>query len=304
MKAQFDPKEVKTLLDAIPANSKITLVGDQGVYLMSFAQKVEKGQSRTVVYAKGCNPEKDGDDWYENKGRLFGGDDGGDDCGTAGEFLEWFKQGDVEKFFVDITPNSFAAGVVFAPDLKAWAEWELGVLTKYRTLDLAVLQAYLARHQVSVKVGSAKEKKTSRHLIPLLKSVIREKDPKSVVAAVKKAAKPAAPKVAIVKKAALTEPCGSCKNGKQTITITTIGSLNGQPPTPPSTSELDCFECKGKGIVPLGFNAKRKAAEEAFWCNCGKSEGSQITFHDDGECRTCQKHHYHCGNCGKITQVG
>ena len=67
---------------------------------------------------------------------------------------------------------------------------------------------------------------------------------------------------------------------------------------------MDCYTCKGKGTVPLGYNAKLKAADEAFWCKCGKSDTADTTFHDDGECRACNKHHYHCGVCNKISQVG
>ena len=65
------------------------LVGDEGIYLMSngkpglpedeeAAARQEAGEqffASKVAYAKGCDPKKD-DDYYENKQRIFGGDDG------------------------------------------------------------------------------------------------------------------------------------------------------------------------------------------------------------------------------------
>lgn len=54
------------------------MVGDQGVYLMSnviYLDGDTPDSTSEIVYAKGCNPDTD-EDWYENKGRLFGGDDG------------------------------------------------------------------------------------------------------------------------------------------------------------------------------------------------------------------------------------
>jgi len=65
------------------------LVGDEGIYLMSngkpglpkdeeAATKQAAGEnffSQKVAYANECNPEKDGD-WYDEKRRIFGGDDG------------------------------------------------------------------------------------------------------------------------------------------------------------------------------------------------------------------------------------
>jgi hypothetical protein len=44
--------------------------------------------------------------------------------------------------------------------------------------------------------------------------------------------------------------------------------------------------------------------EEKLWCDCKKPDYEAHVFHDDGQCNTCYKHHYHCGSCGKIYQVG
>lgn len=58
----------------------LTLVGDQGVYLMSNGLPMEwddaAGRAR-VVYALGINPDQQAfDDWWRAKNDLFGGDDG------------------------------------------------------------------------------------------------------------------------------------------------------------------------------------------------------------------------------------
>ena len=40
------------------------------------------------------------------------------------------------------------------------------------------------------------------------------------------------------------------------------------------------------------------------WCTCGNPSDLHSYF-GDGVCSCgCHKHHYHCSNCGKITQVG
>lgn len=55
---------------------RLTLVGDHGVYLITNADLPGSPISRgTVAYAKGCNPSVD-EDFYENKQRRFGSNDG------------------------------------------------------------------------------------------------------------------------------------------------------------------------------------------------------------------------------------
>jgi hypothetical protein len=39
------------------------------------------------------------------------------------------------------------------------------------------------------------------------------------------------------------------------------------------------------------------------WCKCENLSTNDL-FHDDGECKACRKHHWHCGRCGEISQVG
>lgn len=85
----FEKKEVETFLKEkeFKDTDVVSLVGDTGVYLMVFDQSFP----RTVVYAQGCNPEKD-QDWYENKESLYGGDDGGDLICTVGELRKIIGQ--------------------------------------------------------------------------------------------------------------------------------------------------------------------------------------------------------------------
>ncbi len=94
MKLHFEWKGVERLLEEI--NSAKTartlyeeetgkgfwLVGDHGVYLMAnttdgkYNSKRQKDEKHFVVYAEEVNPEKmEFDDWWDNKRRIYGGDD-------------------------------------------------------------------------------------------------------------------------------------------------------------------------------------------------------------------------------------
>lgn len=98
----FTPSSEQMLKDKVKPS--LTLVGDQGVYLMTNASLPGTPSSRgTVVYAQGCNPELD-DDFYENKRDLFGCDDGADTVP-----VEWFELAlDKGKrvFTIKLTSNS------------------------------------------------------------------------------------------------------------------------------------------------------------------------------------------------------
>ena len=50
----------------------LRLVHDEGIYLMSFS-KIKN--TNCVIYAEGCDPNKDGDTWYDTSRDLVGGDD-------------------------------------------------------------------------------------------------------------------------------------------------------------------------------------------------------------------------------------
>lgn len=94
--------------------------------------------------------------------------------------------------------------------------------------------------------------------------------------------------------------CPTCKgSGMQKIESRTHSP--GKPVEIAFTNII-CIICKGAAVVhPRVVKALER--EAAMWCRCEKPS-DDIIFHDDGECGDCRKHHYHCGACGKITQVG
>jgi len=85
MKLHFPWPEVAKILDEVRAAKRakplygektgkgLWLVGDEGVYLMPNTV----GDTRTIAYAKECDPTKcKFDDWWNVKRATFGGDDG------------------------------------------------------------------------------------------------------------------------------------------------------------------------------------------------------------------------------------
>ena len=72
-------------LEKAPTPPGIHFAGDQGVYMMSNCHTEKKP---TIAYVKGCNPDKDGDDWYDVKVSGFGGDDGVDHFDLS-EIEQW-----------------------------------------------------------------------------------------------------------------------------------------------------------------------------------------------------------------------
>lgn len=88
--------------------------------------------------------------------------------------------------------------------------------------------------------------------------------------------------------------CPSCKKGKQTITVTDYGSKKM------TTVEIDCVECKGKGLI-TSAQAALIEQRENMWCTC--TETYDVTYHEDGN-DICGKHCYTCNNCNKIVQIG
>lgn len=109
--------------------------------------------------------------------------------------------------------------------------------------------------------------------------------------------------------AAKTERCETCKGaGKyehKYIEHSIASRDAGLPGVEKSMGVHACFTCKGAGVLPLGYQARLKAEHEAFWCKGeGRCASAGSSFFDDGECACCAKHHYHCGACGKVSQVG
>jgi len=99
--------------------------------------------------------------------------------------------------------------------------------------------------------------------------------------------------------------CPDCKGtGKKNLTVTTIG---GGLPTVVEIVEIDCVICDG-GLHPLSESEAKQELqdqedEKALWCTCNKSKSDAI-YVPDGKSRVCSKHHWICGDCRKIVQIG
>lgn len=93
-----------------------------------------------------------------------------------------------------------------------------------------------------------------------------------------------------------TERCRWCLGtGKMTITVVANGTT--------SKPKIGCIYCKESGVLPRGFAKAYDQESERFLCSCGdKSVFGE--WHEDGVCGDCDKHHAHCGRCGKISQIG
>lgn len=76
----FSKAELQRLVDRIQDTDEVVVVGDEGIYIMSFHEP----KPRTIVYAQGTNPNVD-EDWYEAKHEIWGGDDGVDVIGDGGK---------------------------------------------------------------------------------------------------------------------------------------------------------------------------------------------------------------------------
>lgn len=76
-KLVFKAADVKQVVEhAITTEGQLLLAHDQGVYLMSNGQPLDKvdDTKNFVVYAEGCNPEVSAE-WYDTAHSLVGGDD-------------------------------------------------------------------------------------------------------------------------------------------------------------------------------------------------------------------------------------
>lgn len=81
----YDKKTFEPIMTPVPAPA-VLLVHDDGVYLMSNGEPrdIREGERSFVVYAKGCDPQKDANHWDCSRD-LVGGDD-------FAETLPWARQ--------------------------------------------------------------------------------------------------------------------------------------------------------------------------------------------------------------------
>lgn len=108
----FKKTDVDALIKKLEPTDEVVLVGDHGVYLMSFAEKgLKEEEKRTVVYADGCNPDTD-ENWYDTKDSEFGGNDGCDPVGTAQKIGLLLKGGRKDHLAIKLTKNTVK---VYAP---------------------------------------------------------------------------------------------------------------------------------------------------------------------------------------------
>ncbi len=89
--------------------------------------------------------------------------------------------------------------------------------------------------------------------------------------------------------------CPVCKgSGMNYTTISTFGEKEKQ------ISIGVCYDCKGKSVNKKEGKAIQKHIEEleASWCNCGSEDAYYVPD------RKGEKHHWNCGCCHKLKQVG
>lgn len=87
--------------------------------------------------------------------------------------------------------------------------------------------------------------------------------------------------------------CTGCKDGVIEVKVNSVHDVAVLP--------IKCFWCDGTGTVKKG-QAEKLARYQALWCGC--AEPGEQKFYDDDEHPELKKHHWRCGNCGKVTQIG
>lgn len=136
MKLYFPWNEIEKLIEEVNSaktaqplygddtGKGLWMVGDHGVYLMPnttdgvYHSKLGKDDRRLVVYARECNPDTmEFDDWWENKRRSFGGDDGVEFLDLK-EIQAMAVRGSVgsrkpDSLAIHFSPNQFELSVVF-----------------------------------------------------------------------------------------------------------------------------------------------------------------------------------------------
>ena len=80
------------------------LVHDQGVYLMPGIDKDEK--AAFVIYARGTDPKKNPDTFWDRGRELVGGDDFAEQIELTREIVDAIASGKFTKLVVKMTPNA------------------------------------------------------------------------------------------------------------------------------------------------------------------------------------------------------
>ncbi|CAI1831948.1 Protein of uncharacterised function (DUF3085) [Serratia marcescens] len=93
----FDIQALRQVVAEVKANDcGLVFVKDEGIYLMSsIGERTESGSAKYLVYADGCNPQKD-EAWYETSRMLVGGDDFQERLELGYDSIEQILSGDFE----------------------------------------------------------------------------------------------------------------------------------------------------------------------------------------------------------------
>ncbi len=82
------------------------LVHDQGVYLMPGIE--DGGKAEHVIYARGCDPVKNEETWWDRSRELVGGDDFAESVELPAEAVAAVLDGRVEKLVIRLTETSMS----------------------------------------------------------------------------------------------------------------------------------------------------------------------------------------------------
>ncbi|MCG7584751.1 DUF3085 domain-containing protein [Photobacterium sp. OFAV2-7] len=88
-----------------PSEAAISLVHNQGVYLIANSKIDDSCPEKSIVYAEGCNPSCD-EEWYNTSRSLVGGDDFSQELPP-----EWFESlliTDTQTLSLSITENDIS----------------------------------------------------------------------------------------------------------------------------------------------------------------------------------------------------
>ncbi len=80
------------------------LVHDQGVYLMPGI--VDGGKAEFVIYARGTDPKKNPDTFWDRGRELVGGDDFSEQIELTREIVDNIASGKFTKLVINMTPNA------------------------------------------------------------------------------------------------------------------------------------------------------------------------------------------------------
>lgn len=109
--------------------------------------------------------------------------------------------------------------------------------------------------------------------------------------------------------------CTCCKGAKVVQLTTAIWGSD----KPSSIDEMSCLWCRGTGVMTTEQAGEHRFAQGCWCecacdvcgdereCDCDDRKRAAPVYHKDGKTpwEWCvRKHHWHCGSCRKLTQIG